>query len=90
MQVELRTLQRRLGITTVLVTHDQDEALTMADKIAIMRNGQFEQTGAPSEVYSRPRRVSSRAFSEQLISLMAGWIGCRASRPAFRFQAGRC
>jgi ABC-type Fe3+/spermidine/putrescine transport system ATPase subunit len=54
MQVELRALQRRLGITTVLVTHDQDEALTMADKIAIMRDGQLEQTGTPDEVYRRP------------------------------------
>jgi putative spermidine/putrescine transport system ATP-binding protein len=54
MQVELRDLQRRLGITTVLVTHDQDEALTMADRIAIMRDGYIEQSGTPSEVYQRP------------------------------------
>jgi putative spermidine/putrescine transport system ATP-binding protein len=54
MQVELRALQQRLGITTVMVTHDQDEALTMADKIAIMRDGQLEQTGSPAEVYQRP------------------------------------
>ena len=54
MQVELRGLQQRLGITTVLVTHDQDEALTMADRIAIMRDGLLEQTGTPSEVYMRP------------------------------------
>src|SRR6202023_3776644 len=53
-QVELRDLQRRLGITTVLVTHDQDEALTMADRIAIMRDGYIEQSGTPSEVYQRP------------------------------------
>ncbi len=54
MQVELRGLQRRLGITTVIVTHDQDEALTMADRIAIMRDGSLEQTGSPTEVYQRP------------------------------------
>jgi putative spermidine/putrescine transport system ATP-binding protein/spermidine/putrescine transport system ATP-binding protein len=54
MQVELRDLQRRLGITTVLVTHDQDEALTIADRIAIMRDGYIEQSGTPSEVYQRP------------------------------------
>src|ERR1700712_2213761 len=54
MQVELRDLQRRLGITTVMVTHDQDEALTMADRIAIMRDGYLEQTGTPAEVYLRP------------------------------------
>ena len=54
MQVELRDLQRRLGITTVMVTHDQDEALTMADRIVIMRDGYIEQSGTPSEVYQRP------------------------------------
>jgi putative spermidine/putrescine transport system ATP-binding protein len=54
MQSELRALQRQLGITTVTVTHDQDEALTMADRIAIMREGRLEQTGSPSEVYQRP------------------------------------
>jgi putative spermidine/putrescine transport system ATP-binding protein len=54
MQVELRTLQRRLGITTVIVTHDQDEALTMSDRIVIMRDGRIEQVGQPDEVYQRP------------------------------------
>jgi len=54
MQVELRALQRRLGITTIMVTHDQDEALTMADRIVIMRDGHLEQVGTPSEVYQRP------------------------------------
>ncbi|HXP02769.1 MAG TPA: polyamine ABC transporter ATP-binding protein [Stellaceae bacterium] len=54
MQVELRALQRRLGITTVMVTHDQDEALTLSDRIVIMRDGRIEQIGAPEEVYQRP------------------------------------
>jgi putative spermidine/putrescine transport system ATP-binding protein/spermidine/putrescine transport system ATP-binding protein len=54
MQVELRALQHRLGVTTVMVTHDQDEALTMADRIVIMRDGRVEQVGAPAEVYQRP------------------------------------
>jgi putative spermidine/putrescine transport system ATP-binding protein len=54
MQVELRRLQQRLGITTVMMTHDQDEALTMADQIAIMLDGSLEQTGSPTEVYQRP------------------------------------
>jgi putative spermidine/putrescine transport system ATP-binding protein/spermidine/putrescine transport system ATP-binding protein len=54
MQVELRALQRRLGVTTVMVTHDQDEALTMADRIVIMRDGRVEQAGPPAEVYQRP------------------------------------
>jgi putative spermidine/putrescine transport system ATP-binding protein len=54
MQVELRALQQRLGVTTLMVTHDQDEALTMADRIVIMREGQIEQIGTPAEVYQRP------------------------------------
>jgi putative spermidine/putrescine transport system ATP-binding protein len=54
MQVELRALQRRLGITTVMVTHDQDEALTMSDRIVIMREGRIEQIGKPEEVYQHP------------------------------------
>lgn len=54
MQVELRALQQRLGITTIMVTHDQDEALTLADRVAIMRNGRLEQLGSPAEVYQQP------------------------------------
>jgi ABC-type Fe3+/spermidine/putrescine transport system ATPase subunit len=54
MQVELRLLQRRLGITTVMVTHDQDEALTLADRIVVMRDGRLEQVGSPAEVYQSP------------------------------------
>ena len=54
MQIELRLLQSRLGITTVMVTHDQDEALTLADRIAVMRDGVLEQVGTPGEVYRQP------------------------------------
>ncbi|RVT96320.1 ABC transporter ATP-binding protein [Rhodovarius crocodyli] len=54
MQVELRQIQRRLGITAVLVTHDQEEAMTLADRIVIMRDGKLEQVGTPEEIYSQP------------------------------------
>jgi spermidine/putrescine ABC transporter ATP-binding subunit len=54
MQFETRQLQQRLGITTLMVTHDQEEALTMSDKIVVMRDGRVEQFGTPSEVYERP------------------------------------
>lgn len=54
MQFELRSLQRKLGITTVMVTHDQDEAQTLADRVVVMNAGSIEQIGAPDEVYSRP------------------------------------
>jgi spermidine/putrescine ABC transporter ATP-binding subunit len=55
MQVELRALQRRLGITTLFVTHDQEEALTLADRLAVMNHGRIIQMGPAREVYERPR-----------------------------------
>lgn len=54
MRTEISSLQRRLGIATVFVTHDQGEALTMSDRIAVMRDGRIEQLGAPAEIYERP------------------------------------
>ncbi|MEZ5923825.1 MAG: ABC transporter ATP-binding protein [Hyphomicrobiaceae bacterium] len=54
MQLELKRLQHELGITFIVVTHDQEEALVMADRIALMRGGKFEQIGTPSELYERP------------------------------------
>ncbi|MBV8834945.1 MAG: ABC transporter ATP-binding protein [Alphaproteobacteria bacterium] len=54
MQIEMRQLQQRLGITTLMVTHDQDEALTLSDRIAVMRAGRIEQFGTPTEIYERP------------------------------------
>ncbi|RIH87557.1 ABC transporter ATP-binding protein [Calidithermus roseus] len=54
-QVGLRRLQRSLGTTFILVTHDQDEAMTVSDRIAVMREGQVIQVGTPEEVYARPR-----------------------------------
>ena len=54
MQIELKRLQEQLGITFIYITHDQEEALTMSDRIAVMRNGIFEQIGSAQDVYSRP------------------------------------
>jgi len=54
MQVELRQIQQTLGITTIFVTHDQEEAMTMSDRIAVMRTGQIAQLGTPSEIYHKP------------------------------------
>ncbi|MGC9368257.1 MAG: ABC transporter ATP-binding protein [Paracoccaceae bacterium] len=55
MQIEFQNIQRRLGITFVLVTHDQEEALSMSDRVCIMREGKIEQIGSPQELYDRPR-----------------------------------
>ncbi len=52
---EIKELQRRLGVTTIMVTHDQEEALTMADRIVVMDHGLIEQVGSPEEIYSRPK-----------------------------------
>jgi spermidine/putrescine transport system ATP-binding protein len=55
LQIELKTLQEEIGITFIYVTHDQEEALTMSDRLAVMSNGRVEQVGTPSEVYEEPR-----------------------------------
>jgi spermidine/putrescine transport system ATP-binding protein len=54
MQVELKTIQREIGITFIVVTHDQEEAMAMADRIAVMDAGRIDQLAAPSEIYDRP------------------------------------
>jgi spermidine/putrescine transport system ATP-binding protein len=55
MQIELQDLQRQLGITFILVTHDQEEALSLSDRICVMRAGQIVQVGTPQELYDRPQ-----------------------------------
>jgi iron(III) transport system ATP-binding protein len=59
---EIRDLQRRLGIPTVMVTHDQQEALTLADRIVCMRQGRIAQIGTPDELYARPRNAFVAEF----------------------------
>jgi multiple sugar transport system ATP-binding protein len=62
MRVELKSLQRRLGITTVYVTHDQVEAMTLGDRIAVLRNGALEQLGSADELYNRPQTAFVATF----------------------------
>ena len=54
MQVELREIQRKLGVTTIFVTHDQSEALSLSDRLAVMSGGRIHQLGTPEEIYRRP------------------------------------
>ncbi|QTF08209.1 spermidine/putrescine ABC transporter ATP-binding protein PotA [Brenneria izadpanahii] len=62
MQNELKALQRTLGITFIFVTHDQEEALTMSDRIVVMRDGRIEQDGTPREIYEEPRNLFVASF----------------------------
>jgi putative spermidine/putrescine transport system ATP-binding protein len=74
MQVELKAIQARVGITFVFVTHDQAEALTMSDRVAVFNRGRIEQVGAPAEVYERPASTFVAGFvgTSNLISGAAG------------------
>jgi len=62
MRVELKRLQKRLGITTIYVTHDQVEAMTMADRIAVLSNGRLQQVGRSEELYNKPRNLFVAGF----------------------------
>ena len=55
MQLELKRIQKKMGITTIYVTHDQEEAINMSDRIAVMHKGNFEQIGTPDEIYNTPK-----------------------------------
>jgi spermidine/putrescine transport system ATP-binding protein len=65
MQFELKRIQREVGITFVYVTHDQEEALTMSDRIAVMNEGRVEQIGTPTEIYDNPSSVFVAGFIGQ-------------------------
>jgi spermidine/putrescine transport system ATP-binding protein len=78
LQVELKRIQREVGITFVYVTHDQEEALTMSDRIAVMNRGHVEQVSNPEEVYDRPTT-----------SFVAGFIGVSNLMPATVSAPGR-
>jgi len=65
MQSELKSLQRQVGITFVFVTHDQDEAMVLSDRIALLRSGALEQIGSPREMYRSPRTTYTAQFIGQ-------------------------
>lgn len=73
---EIKALQRRLGVTTIMVTHDQEEALTMADRIVVMDHGLIEQVGSPEDIYSSPKT----AFVADFIGTM-NFISGTVSKP---------
>jgi spermidine/putrescine transport system ATP-binding protein len=73
MQVELKALQHRVGITFLVVTHDQEEALVMSDRIAVMQSGRLQQVGPPGEIYDRPANRFVAAFIGNS-NLLAGTV----------------
>ncbi len=84
MQIEVKRLQREYGITTVLVTHDQEEALSMADRVAVMSRGRIEQVSAPVEIYDQPRTLfvnqfvgTTNTFSATVDSLAGDGVAAR-------------
>ncbi|WP_114393946.1 ABC transporter ATP-binding protein [Oleisolibacter albus] len=77
LRAELRRLQRQLGITTLMVTHDQEEALTLSDRIMVLNHGRVEQVGSPSDLYERPASL-----------FVAGFIGAMNRLPLARAPDG--
>ena len=86
MQLELKRIQREVGITFIFVTHDQHEALTMSDRIAVMSRGRVEQIGTPEEIYGKPASVFVAGFIGSA-NLLPGEVSPE-SLPAVRLDAG--
>ena len=81
-RVELRKLQRSLGVTAVYVTHDQEEAMTIADRLAVFMDGRIVQVGTPAEVYARPANVAVAGFiGSPPMNLLAATVRGRARPP---------
>jgi len=94
MRVEIRALQQRLGMTVVYVTHDQVEAMSMADRVILMREGRIEQEGSPEELYARPATLFAARFigtpAMNIVALADGPNGAVIrGAPGARVLAGR-
>jgi putative spermidine/putrescine transport system ATP-binding protein len=88
MQIELKAIQQQVGITFIYVTHDQEEALTMSDRLAVFNQGRIEQLGAPAEVYERPATAfvagfvgTSNLLSGEVARAIVGQAGTFTVRP---------
>jgi spermidine/putrescine transport system ATP-binding protein len=97
MQLELKRIQTEVGITFVHVTHDQEEAMTMADTVAVMNGGRVEQLGAPAELYENPQTTfvanflgTSNLIEAEVAETSGGGIVVTAADAKLRLPAGRC
>jgi len=88
MQIELKTLQNETGITFIFVTHDQEEALTMSDRIAVMSAGKILQVGTSREIYDRPAERFVADFIGESNFLTAGFVAGKGTRATVRLNSG--
>ena len=88
MQIELKRLQKKLGITFIYITHDQEEAINMSDRIAVMKDGRFEQIGTPSEVYDTPKTSYVASFVGSANVLSGTAAGMRDGNVLIRCREG--
>lgn len=88
LQIEIKELQRRIGISILFVTHDQDEAMTMSDRIAVMKDGEVVQTGSPADVYLHPVTTFVAGFLGETNLLPVRLEGTESGRAVVRFQDG--
>jgi len=85
MQTELKRIQKQLGITFVYITHDQEEALNMSDRVAVMYGGRFLQTGTPAEIYDEPETVYAAKFVGGANILPCTFLGRKGDGAAVKF-----
>jgi ABC-type Fe3+/spermidine/putrescine transport system ATPase subunit len=90
MRVELKTLQREVGITTIFVTHDQEEALAISDRVVVMNRGHIEQVGTPEHVYRRPDSLFVADFLGRPNVLKAEIAGSSGTGAHLRLSNGAC
>jgi putative spermidine/putrescine transport system ATP-binding protein len=88
MQLEIRELHKRLGVTIVFVTHDQSEALTMSDRIAVLNAGKIEQLGTPQEIYDTPRTRFVAQFIGETNLIEASVLGIDSGKATVALADG--
>ena len=87
MQIEVKRIQRLAGTTTILVTHDQEEALSMADRVAVLNRGRLEQFAAPTEIYDNPRSLFVNTFVGTS-NVLNGLMSVTGSQPVVTLDSG--